>query len=475
MGGIATIGGALAVEEARLAGAAAAGDASAFASLYERYEQRVYNLAYRIAGSEPDAADATQEAFLRAMRRPPEPQGGEPDFRSCLFTATRNACYDLIEKRPASQPGDAMPGPATTNGTGEGDSAARQEEIRVANMHLPEHQREALALVGLEELSYEEIAAIMETNRSSVAELVSRARINLDDELHGTVLATVAAPSPECERALPLIAAREDEQLEPGSDDEAWLGAHLAGCERCRRGVEAMREADASYRAWAPIAAVPWLFKGTMAKAAGLAGTGWSEEVLPRADPPSTATMPPAYVADGSKDRPSSRRRALAGAGLAALLLGGGIATVLAGGEPAPTTPDRPVADTHPARTAPASKPRKKRHSRHQAALTKAPLPGPTTASTTLASEPEGSAPSEPAAAPDSHRATSGLQPPQPAAAPEPKSKSKPTPGAASQPAAAPVAPVETQPPTETATEVPSQEHGKGKGPPPGVPSSGGR
>src|SRR5215204_6459456 len=53
---------AITVEEARLARAAAAGDGGAFATLYERYEQRAFNLAYRMVGSEADAADAVKEA-----------------------------------------------------------------------------------------------------------------------------------------------------------------------------------------------------------------------------------------------------------------------------------------------------------------------------------------------------------------------------------------------------------------------------
>lgn len=125
-------------------------------------------------------------------------------------------------------------------------------------MRLPQRQRETLSLRELEGLSYDEIAATMAVSRDTVAQLISRARINLCDELHGTVLASIAAPSPECERALPLIAAREDAQLEAGSPEEAWLDAHLADCDRCRRGVEAMREGGASYRAWtSPAAGLP--------------------------------------------------------------------------------------------------------------------------------------------------------------------------------------------------------------------------
>ena len=63
---------ALAAEEARLARAAAAGDGHAFATLYERYERRAYNLAYRLTASEDDAADAVQDAFVNVLRRLPK-------------------------------------------------------------------------------------------------------------------------------------------------------------------------------------------------------------------------------------------------------------------------------------------------------------------------------------------------------------------------------------------------------------------
>ena len=46
-----------------------AGDAAAFTILVSRHERRVYNLAYRMLGREEDARDATQDAFLTALRR----------------------------------------------------------------------------------------------------------------------------------------------------------------------------------------------------------------------------------------------------------------------------------------------------------------------------------------------------------------------------------------------------------------------
>jgi RNA polymerase sigma factor (sigma-70 family) len=314
-------------EEQRLAAAAAAGDGDAFATLYERYEQRAYNLAYRITGSEEDAADAVQDAFLGVLRRLPAREGGELAFGSYVFTATRNACYDLMQKRRRAEPSDSIPESAAPVGGGAGglgldpgdpedDPSRRQllhaqrSEIREANGRLPERQREALALRELEGLSYDEIAAIMGMNRNSVAQLISRARLNLRAELRGTALESVATSSADCERALPLISSRDDGQLEDGGEAR-WLGAHLAACGTCQVRVEAMHEAGASYRAWAPIAVAPWLFEETMARAAELLGADWSETISRRA---------------GSRNEggaPSRRRWALVGGSLLTLLLAG--------------------------------------------------------------------------------------------------------------------------------------------------------
>jgi len=314
-------------EEQRLAEAAAAGDGDAFATLYERYEQRSYNLAYRITGSEEDAADAVQDAFLGVLKRLPAHGGGELAFGSYVFTATRNACYDLMQKGRRTEPSDSIPESAAPVGGGAGglgldpgdpedDPSRRQflraqrSEIREANGRLPERQREALALRELEGLSYDEIAAIMGMNRNSVAQLISRARLNLRAELRGTALESVATSSADCERALPLIASRDDGQLGDG-DEATWLGTHLAACGTCQVRVEAMHEAGASYRAWAPIPAAPWLFEETMARAAELLGADWSETISRR-----TASRRGGGV-------PTRRRWALVGGALLTLFVAG--------------------------------------------------------------------------------------------------------------------------------------------------------
>ncbi|HZO06083.1 MAG TPA: sigma-70 family RNA polymerase sigma factor [Solirubrobacterales bacterium] len=351
----------LEAEEARLARAAAAGDGEAFATLYERYSQRAYNLSLRLCGSDEDAADAVQEAFVSVIRRLKEMEAErELAFGSYLFTATRNATYDLLRRAQRTRPSDAIAESATPLGAGAGGLgldpgapeedpdrnvllASQQEEVRAANARLPERQREALALRELEEMSYDEIAAVMEMNRNSVAQLISRARISLRDELRGTALASVTAASPECERALPLIAARDDGQLDPDSEDASWLAAHLASCETCLVATAAMEEAGVSYRAWIPVAVAPWIFKETMARAAELSGSDWSGiaecRLADPTDPSRIPGLPRAYRTAAAVERgPRRRRAALVGVLAVLLLLGGSVVALSAGGgkDPAP-------------------------------------------------------------------------------------------------------------------------------------------
>ena len=285
-------------DDSALAQRAAAGDGEAFAELYERHENRAFNLCYRILGSRDDAADATQEAFVGVLRRFPGVVGRDFAFGSYLLRSARNACYDNIERRKRAHPSEELPESPTTVGGGVGGGGigfdpgdpeddpersmlleARTEEIRAANLALPERQREVLALRELEELSYDEIAELMDINRNSVAQLIAHARINLRDALRGTALASIAASSPDCERALPLISLEQDGQLEDGSTDFVWLGRHLMHCHTCRLGRDAMQEAVDSYRAWAPIAAGPLLFRETMGRVAEQVGADRSETI----------------------------------------------------------------------------------------------------------------------------------------------------------------------------------------------------
>ena len=74
------------------------GELDAFEELVRRYEKRVYAIALRSAGSPEDAADITQDVFLRAWRSI-ESFRGDSGFSTWLFRITMNICVDHARHR----------------------------------------------------------------------------------------------------------------------------------------------------------------------------------------------------------------------------------------------------------------------------------------------------------------------------------------------------------------------------------------
>lgn len=313
--------------ETSLVRAAAAGDGPAFASLYEAYEQRIFNYLLRLLGDRHEAEDATQEAFIRVMAKLPELDADELQFGPYLYTAARNAGYDVISKRKRLEPTGPAPAEAESPYRGELSdievdpersalASSQDSAVRLANERLPERQREVLALRELEGLSYDEIASVMEMKSNAVAQLISRARIGLRKEMQAGAAASVALATADCETAHLALACRQDGQ---GGFDADWLNAHLAGCSNCRIAGEEMAEAGVSYRAWAPVLPAAWIFREVMAKASEINGNDWSEVERP--------SGPGGGNPSRGSHSGSSRKAALAGS--LALLLAGLFAVLL--------------------------------------------------------------------------------------------------------------------------------------------------
>jgi RNA polymerase sigma-70 factor (ECF subfamily) len=185
--------------EAALIEAARGGDLDAFNSLVLQYQDRVYNLAYRILGDEAAAADATQEAFILAYRHSRRFDRGS--FFAWLYRIATNVCYDMIryqKRRPAvsfTQLSDAanddhefdLPAPEDSPET----LIQRHELAALLQRHisaLPLEQRTVLVLSDVQGLSDKEIADIMRTNVGTVKSRLSRARAKMRRSLDGALL-----------------------------------------------------------------------------------------------------------------------------------------------------------------------------------------------------------------------------------------------------------------------------------------------
>lgn len=171
----------------RLVRLAAAGDAGAFAQLVERYEDKVYSLAFRVCANPEDAADAAQEAFLSAWRGLPSFRG-EAGFSTWIYRLTVNAAVDCLRRNRNQRgqislddgeiglpdPADPAPGPQELAEGGELRAA-----VAGALRQLSDDHRQALVLRELRQLSYEEIAAILALDLGTVKSRISRARAAL--------------------------------------------------------------------------------------------------------------------------------------------------------------------------------------------------------------------------------------------------------------------------------------------------------
>jgi RNA polymerase sigma-70 factor (ECF subfamily) len=178
-----------------LAARAAAGDEAAFEALVSRYHARVHRLVCRLSGSESDAPDAVQEAFLQVHRHLASFRG-EARFSTWLYRIASNAA--LMQRRARgrrpAEPLDACLPAFDAEGAHAATpaelAAAAQVEERLdrrrlaeraheALERLPDLYREAFVLRDLEELETAEVAELLAITPAAVRQRVHRARLML--------------------------------------------------------------------------------------------------------------------------------------------------------------------------------------------------------------------------------------------------------------------------------------------------------
>ena len=163
--------------------AAAKGDEDAFAELVRLHEKKVYNLALRMCGNAEDACDAAQEAFLSAWKGLPNFRG-EAGFPTWLYRLTSNAAIDLLRKNK-NQRGEVSLDCEDTGIDPVDDGPSLQEQAEGAELReavaaglalLSVDHRQVLVLREMQELSYEEISAMLGVDLGTVKSRISRAR-----------------------------------------------------------------------------------------------------------------------------------------------------------------------------------------------------------------------------------------------------------------------------------------------------------
>jgi RNA polymerase sigma-70 factor (ECF subfamily) len=180
-------------EDVRLMGLVAQGDTSAFEEVIERHQALVAGTAARMLGSNSDVEDIAQQVFIRvwksARRYVPRAK-----FTTWLLKITRNLVFNELRraKRRAQVPLQSEQGaeeiPLKDETNRAPDASLLEDElqraIEEAIMQLPESQRMALVLRRYEQLSYEQIAEVLDLSVPAVKSVLFRARTELRSRLN---------------------------------------------------------------------------------------------------------------------------------------------------------------------------------------------------------------------------------------------------------------------------------------------------
>jgi RNA polymerase sigma-70 factor (ECF subfamily) len=177
-------------EEEQLAiGRCVAGEAEAFRPLVQRYQRIVFSVALRMLGSRADAEDVAQQAFVDAFNALDRfrAEGREHAFSTWLLRIVVNRSKDVLKsKKRTEEPLDREVGAAEaafahdpSNPEANVAGGERRRRLETALLAVPPKYREVLILKDVEELSYEEIRAILRLPVTTLKIRVVRARAML--------------------------------------------------------------------------------------------------------------------------------------------------------------------------------------------------------------------------------------------------------------------------------------------------------
>jgi RNA polymerase sigma-70 factor (ECF subfamily) len=200
LGDLASAIGTRAHEEAAVVAELKAGSESAYAWLIGEFQQPVYGLVYRIVNDPADAADTTQDVFLKVFRGMKHFHGGSSlktwIYRIALHEAANRRRWWFRHKaretsiEPVESEGggaaDAMQVALTDHHDSPFDNVAQHEvqhRVEAELDKLAEPYRTTLILRDLEDMSYEEIAEVLEISLGTVKSRLTRGREALRQRL----------------------------------------------------------------------------------------------------------------------------------------------------------------------------------------------------------------------------------------------------------------------------------------------------
>lgn len=159
-----------------------------FRNLLETHQNRLYRFIIRNIGNPSDAEDLTQQAFVEAVRSF-QSFRGESELSTWLYGIAMNLVRNHLSRAPHRRFGfedeSALDGTACDDlGPAEALEQSQQvQHLEAAMAELPQSMRDVLVLVAVDELTYEEAAALLTIPVGTVRSRLSRARSALRTRL----------------------------------------------------------------------------------------------------------------------------------------------------------------------------------------------------------------------------------------------------------------------------------------------------
>lgn len=174
------------------------GDRHAFDKLIDKYQDKIFNFAYRITGNYEEASDVSQEAFIRAFNSI-KTFRNEAAFSSWMYRIVKNIYIDRLhvaERLPyisldetiESENGSIQREIKDVNAISPENELIKNERERIIHdllNELPPHQRIPLVLYHINNLTYEEIANITKLPIGTVKSRINRARSTMAEKIRG--------------------------------------------------------------------------------------------------------------------------------------------------------------------------------------------------------------------------------------------------------------------------------------------------
>jgi RNA polymerase sigma factor (sigma-70 family) len=223
-----------ALADGTLARQAASGDRAAFATLYDRFNGEIYGFSQRLLSNPADAADVTQDVFVRAIEK--LPQLREPDrVRAWLFTIARHECYARTKRRGrtmATDPLDLAADMASTSRSTAGIAEANEltQLVWEAAKGLAPEDRAVLDLKLKRDLDGADLAEALGIPHDQLHKVTGRAMERFERSIVSLVLARGARR--DCSVLAGLVET-DDVELTPVLRKR--IARHAQDCDACER------------------------------------------------------------------------------------------------------------------------------------------------------------------------------------------------------------------------------------------------